>query len=256
MKSISLAILAALSFPVLAADSLRIGIEGEYPPFSEVSPEGELVGFDVDIAKALCEQMNVKCELVQTSWDGLIPALKTEKIDAIVASMSATDERKKSVDFTHKYYSSNGRLLLKADQASAINDGNLAESLSGKVLGVQRATVHDRFATAELADVVGEIRRYNSQDEVNLDMQAGRVDLTLADQVAMLTGFLNKEEGADYAFAQPVFSDPDYYGEGISIAVRKGDDELRESFNTAIDEIRDNGKYKAINDAYFPEDIY
>ena len=256
MKSLSLAILAALSFPALAADNLRIGIEGEYPPFSEVNTKGELIGFDVDIAKALCEQMNKQCELVQVSWDGLIPALKTEKIDAIVASMSATDERKKSVDFTDKYYSSNGRLVLKADQASTINDDNLAESLNGKVLGVQRATVHDRFATAELADKVGEIRRYNSQDEVNLDMQAGRVDLTLVDQIAILTGFLDQEEGAGYAFAEPVFSDPQYYGEGISIAVRKGDDQLREELNEAIQGIRENGKYKTINDTYFSEDIY
>lgn len=256
MKSLTLTIFAGLTLPALAAEPIRIGVEGEYPPFSEVSADGALVGFDIDIAKALCKQMQMECQLVQVSWDGLIPALKTEKIDAIVASMSATDERKKSVDFTDKYYSSNGRLVLKSDHAAAITQDNLDEALSGKVLGVQRSTIHDRFATEELADSVAEIRRYNSQDEVNLDMQAGRVDLTLADQVAMLTGFLDKEAGADYAFAAPVFNDPAYYGEGISIAVRKGDDVLRERFNQAIQAIRADGTYKAINDTYFSEDIY
>ncbi|UJF24916.1 transporter substrate-binding domain-containing protein [Suttonella sp. R2A3] len=256
MKSLLLAILAALLGSALAADDLRIGVEGEYPPFSEVNTEGELFGFDIDIANALCEQMNRECELVQISWDGLIPALKTGKIDAIVASMTATEERKKSVDFTEKYYDSNGRLVLRSDKAGMINDDNLSESLSGKVLGVQRATTHDSYATNELADVVGEIKRYNSQDEANLDLVAGRIDMTLADQVAMLTGFLDTEMGEGYNFAAPAFDDTQYYGEGVSIAVRKGDDGLREAFNQAILDIRDSGVYQTINDQYFSEDIY
>lgn len=256
MKILSLALLTALSANAFAMEHLRIGVEGEYPPFSEVNADGELIGFDIDIAKALCEQMNRQCELVQTSWDGLIPALKTNKIDAIIASMDATEERKKSVDFSDKYYDSDGRLVLRADKASMIHDDNLTESLSGKILGVQRATIHDRYATGELADVVGEIKRYNSQDEVNLDLLSGRIDMTLADQIAMLTGFLDTEMGADYAFAEPIFDDSTYYGAGVSIAVRKGDDALREAFNQAILDIRDNGVYQTINDQYFSEDIY
>lgn len=256
MKGLTLAILSALSVNVLAADVLRIGIEGEYPPFSEVNADNELIGFDVDIAKALCEQMARECELVQTSWDGLIPALKTQKIDAIVASMSATEERRQSVDFTNKYYSSNGKFVLRADKAHAMNQENMAEMLDSMVLGVQRATIHDRFASDQLADVVSDIRRYNTQDEVNLDMIAGRVDITLADQVALITGFLDLDIGEGYDFAEPVFNDPVYYGEGIAIAVRKGDDDLRENINTAIDAIRENGTYKTINKQYFEVDIY
>lgn len=256
-KRLALLTLTALTLPATAADKpLRIGIEGAYPPFSEVNAAGKLVGFDVDISKALCKQMQRDCQLVQIAWDGLIPALKTRKIDAIVASMSATPERKKSVDFTDKYYSSYGRIVAPAKLARTITKDNLEDTLKNHVIGVQVSTNHDRYATDKLAGKVGGIRRYQSQDEANLDMQAGRIDLTLADQIAMLTGFLNTDAGKQYAFAVPVFDDPTYYGDGISIAVRKGDDSLRDAFNHAIKAIRDNGTYKTINDRYFSEDIY
>lgn len=236
--------------------SLRIGIEGEYPPFSEVNRQGELIGFDVDIAKALCVAMKHDCELVQVSWDGLIPALKAKKIDAIIASMSATEERLKSVDFTKPYYANIGRIVMLKKDAAELTDDNLLEKIKGKVLGVQRATIHDVYASQKWSDVVKEIKRYNSQDEVNLDLVAGRVDFTMADQVALSNGFLNLEQGKDYAFATPKIVDKAVYGPGVSIAVRKGDTELRDNLSQAILDIRASGKYKEINDIYFDFDIY
>jgi arginine/ornithine transport system substrate-binding protein len=120
---------------------------------------------------------------------------------------------------------------------------------------VQRATIHDNFVTTVYGNELA-VKRYGTQDEAYLDMVAGRVDLLLADSVAMDGGFLQTDAGKDYEFVGPDFSDPEYFGEGAGIALRKGEDELRNMFNAAIDAIRANGKYKAIQDKYFDFNVY
>ncbi|MDX6749994.1 ABC transporter substrate-binding protein [Geminicoccaceae bacterium 1502E] len=254
LPGLALAALLALGIADgLAKEStkLRIGVEGAYPPFSEVSPEGELKGFDIDIARALCDEMKVECELVQQDWDGIIPALLARKYDAIVASMSITEERKKSVDFTDKYYHTPAKFAARKDSGIEISK----EGLAGKKVGVQRATIHDNYITDNYGDTV-EVVRYGSQDEAYLDLQAGRVDLLLADSMAIRDGFLDTEAGKDYAFVGPDLNDPRWFGEGVGIALRKGDEELRQMFNEAIKAIREDGTYDEIARKYFDFDIY
>jgi arginine/ornithine transport system substrate-binding protein len=253
-----LALLAATGVVVLVGvaqakewTKVRIGVEGAYPPFSSVSPQGELQGFDIDIAKALCAEMKVECTLVQQDWDGIIPALLARKYDAIIASMSITEERKQKVDFTNKYYQTPARFVTRKGAGIEISK----EGLEGKKVGVQRATIHDSFLTDNFGDTV-EIVRYGTQDEANLDLVAGRVDLLLADSVALANGFLKTEEGADYEFVGPPYNDPKWFGEGAGIAIRKGDTELKEMFNQAIDAIRANGTYDQIAQKYFDFDVY
>ncbi|HEY9549969.1 MAG TPA: ABC transporter substrate-binding protein [Kiloniellaceae bacterium] len=231
--------------------TVRIGVEGAYPPFSEVTPDGKLVGFDIDIANALCEEMKVECELITQDWDGIIPALQARKYDAIIASMSITEERKEKVDFTKKYYNTPAKFVRKKGSGIEITE----EGLKGKVVGVQRATIHDNFVTEVYGDAA-EVKRYGTQDEAYLDMVAGRLDLLLADSVALKGGFLDTEQGKDYEFVGPDFSDPKYFGDGAGIALRKDDDDLREKLNAAIDAIRANGVYKTIQDKYFDFDVY
>jgi arginine/ornithine transport system substrate-binding protein len=232
-------------------EKLRIGVEGAYPPFSSVTPEGELVGFDIDIAKALCDEMQVECTLVQQDWDGIIPALLARKYDAIVASMSITEERKQKVDFTKKYYQTPIRFVAKKDAGIEISK----DGLTGKKIAVQRATTHDSFLTDNYGDVV-EIVRYGTLDEAKLDLVAGRVDLLFADSIALSEGLLKTPEGADFELVGPAFSDPKWFGEGAGIAVRKGDTELKEKLNLAIDEIRANGTWDRIAEKYFDFDVY
>jgi ABC-type amino acid transport substrate-binding protein len=129
------------------------------------------------------------------------------------------------------------------------------DALDGMVVGVQRATTHDRFVSEVFGDAV-EVRRYASQDEAYLDLVAGRLDLIMADSVAMLDGFLNTEQGADFSYIGPGFSIPEYHGEGAGIALRKNEDELREKLNAAIEQIRADGTYTAIQDKYFDFDVY
>ena len=232
-------------------DEIRIGVEGAYPPFSSVTQSGQLEGFDIDIAIALCDAMDAECSLVTQDWDGIIPALLARKYDAIIASMSITEERKKKVAFSEKYYNSPAKFARKKGSGIEISK----EGLAGKTVGVQRATTHDNFITGEFGEAVT-VKRYGTQDEAYLDAVAGRIDLLLADSVAMKDGFLSTEQGADFEFVGPGYSDPKYFGDGAGIAVRKGDTDLAEKFNQAIKTIRENGKYKAINDKYFEFDIY
>ncbi|MEQ8355023.1 MAG: ABC transporter substrate-binding protein [Kiloniellaceae bacterium] len=255
-KLFSAVFIAALALGAAQADAkewkkVRVGVEGAYPPFSEVTTDGKLVGFDIDIANALCAEMKVECELVTQDWDGIIPALQARKYDAIIASMSITEERKQKVDFTDKYYNTPAKFVRKKGSGIEITK----DSLKGKSVGVQRATIHDKFVSDVYGDEV-EVKRYGSQDEVYLDMAAGRIDLMLADSVALSGGFLQTDDGEGYEFVGPDFSDPKYFGDGAGIALRKGEDDLREMFNAAIDAIRANGKYKAIQDKYFDFNVY
>ena len=248
-RLLAAAAIAAIASPAFAQD-LRICVEGAYPPFSEINEEGEIVGFDIDITRALCEEMGKSCELVQTEWDGIIPALTEGKCDAIIASMSITEERKQRVDFTDKYYQTPAKFVAHEDADISAT----AEGLEGKTVGVQRGTIHQDFMEGEFPNV--ELKLYGTQDEAYLDLQAGRVDAIMADSVVMLYGFLKTEAGADYAFFGPDYSIPEYHGEGIGIAVRKGEDELRKEFNAAIEAIREKSKYEEIADKYFDFDIY
>jgi arginine/ornithine transport system substrate-binding protein len=230
---------------------VRIGVEGAYPPFSYVDSSGKLQGFDIDIAEALCDAMKVKCTLVTQDWDGIIPALMARKYDAIIASMSITPERKEKVAFTNKYYQTPAKFVARKGANIEISK----EGLKGKTVGVQRATIHDSYLTDNYGDVVN-IKRYGTQDEAYLDMASGRIDLLLADSVALQDGFLKTEAGKDFEFVGPDLIEPRWFGEGMGIALRKGDDELREMFNKAIDTIRADGTYKKIQDKYFDFNVY
>lgn len=229
---------------------IRIGVEGAYPPFSEVGPDGKLKGFDIDMANALCAEMKAECTLVQQEWDGMIPALNARKFDAIIASMAATDERRKSVGFSQKYYNTPARLVGKAGAGLQATP----EALKGKRIGVQRSTIHDRFVTDTFKQ--SEIVRYAKADEVYLDLAAGRIDVAMGDSVAIDGGFLKKPQGKGYAFFGPDYNDEKYFGSGSSIAVRKADEALAQKFNAAIQGLRANGTYRKIQDKYFDFDVY
>lgn len=250
LNTVAAAALAVLAVPAAAQDTLRIGVEGAYPPFSSKESDGTLVGFDIEIALALCAEMQRECELVEQEWDGMIPALKARKFDAIVASMSITEERKRQIDFSEKYYKTPARLVASAD----VGFEGTAEGLAGKRIGVQRGSTHQCYAEKTFPEA--EIVLYGSQDEVFRDLALGRVDAQLSDSLIAQESFLNAEEGADYAFLGGDHTDVDCYGEGVGIAVRQGEEELREGLSAAITAIRDNGTYATINDKYFAFDIY
>ncbi|SEJ04920.1 polar amino acid transport system substrate-binding protein [Pseudomonas linyingensis] len=243
-----LAFAAALVFatPALAADKLRIGTEGAYPPFNQIDASGNVVGFDVEIAKALCVKMQAECEIVTSDWDGIIPALNAKKFDFIAASMSITDERKQAVDFTDPYYTN--KLQFIAPKSVDFKTDEV--SLEGKVIGAQRATIAGTWLEDNLGDVV-EVKLYDTQENAYLDLASGRVDGVLADKLVNWE-WLKSDAGKDFEFkGEPVYDD-----DKIGIAVRKGDDALREKLNGALKAIVEDGTYQQINDKYFPFSIY
>ncbi len=257
MRKLATVVMAAAALAMLAGAAhaqdkrkVKIGTEGAYPPFNSIAKDGQLVGFDIDIAKALCAAANFECEFVVQDWDGIIPGLIAKKYDAIVASMSITDQRKEVVDFTDKYYATPAKFVAAKGAGFDISP----EGLAGMAVGVQRATVSENFVRGEFPEV--DVRAYATQDEANADLVSGRLDLVAADAVVLLEGFLNTDAGKDFEFVGPDYFDPKYFGEGIGIAIRKGEDDLRTAFNQGIDKIRADGTYKAINEKYFAFDVY
>ncbi len=253
MKKIAIALLVAgLSCSVSItshAAKLKIGVEGAYPPFSEIGADGKIKGFDIDIANALCAEMKAECALVKQDFDGLIPGLLSKQTDAVVASMSITEERKRQVDFTDKYYQTPARLIAKSGSGFDPEKG-----VKGKRIGVERTTTHDRFATATFLGA--EVVRFTKQDDAYADLAAGKIDAVVGDLVALRAGFLNTPAGKGFQFVGPSYIDPKYFGTGVGIPVRKADTELRDQLNAAIKAIRANGVYKKIQSKYFDFDVY
>jgi polar amino acid transport system substrate-binding protein len=223
--------------------SIKVATEGAYPPFNAKDASGELVGFDVEIARALCDEMKAKCEIVAQDWDGIIPGLVAKKYDAIVASMSITDERKAMVDFTDRYYSNYLRIVAKKD--SGVTS---ADDLKGKTVGAQRATVAATWAEDKLGRG-STVKLYDTQTAAYSDLEAGRLDALLSDVYPAYDWLKDKP---DFQFVGENIDINDVIG----IAVRKGDDKLREALNSALKTIRENGVYAKINEKYFPFDIY
>ncbi len=233
-----------------ADEKLRIGVEGAYPPFSWKEADGTLKGFDIDIAMALCKELGRECELVEQDWDGMIPALLARKYDAIIASMSITEERKKRVGFSDKYYNTPNYFVAAKGSGIEISPAGLA----GKAVGVQRGTTHQCYVEKAFPDA--DLRLYATQEEVFLDLASGRLDAQASDAIQAQGGFLDTEAGKGFEFVGGEQFDLQCHGEGAGVAVRKGDGKLRDAFSAAIAAIRANGVYGTINDRYFDFDVY
>ncbi|MCE7028827.1 ABC transporter substrate-binding protein [Jiella avicenniae] len=256
----SLALAAALSALLAGAAAAQdadkdwskvvIGTEGAYPPFNFLDASGELKGFDVDIAKALCEQMKVECTFVTQDWDGMIPALQNGNFDALIASMSITPEREEQIAFTDKYYNTPPAIAVPKD--SEITEAT-GEALSGKAIGAQVSTTHARAAAALFPDA--DIRQYPTAEEYKLDIESGRLDAVM-DDVVVLDEWVKSDAGACCKILGTLPADPAIYGKGVGVGLRKGDDKLKGMFNDAIAAIRENGTYKEIQDKYFDFDVY
>lgn len=222
--------------------TITIATEGAYPPFNTKDSAGNLGGFDVDIANALCAEMKAKCTIVAQDWDGIIPGLEAKKYDAIIASMSITEERKKKVDFTDHYYSNYLQFVAKK---GAFAD---AAALEGKTIGAQRSTVASKWLEDNMQGKA-DIKLYDTQTAAYEDMKNGRLDAILSDAYPAYDWL---KENSEYDFVGEKID----IGDKIGIAVRKGEDELKEALNKALAAIRENGTYAEINKKYFPFDIY
>ena len=233
------------------AEQVKVGFAAEpYPPFTSLDSSGKWVGWEVEFADAVCKEAKLDCVVTPVAWDGIIPALTSKKIDMIVGSMSITEERLKTIDFSDKYYNTPTGIIGQKDEKFDATPASLA----GKIIGVQVSTVHADYAKKHFTEAA-EIKEYQTQDEANQDLAAGRIDAIQADAIA-LDAFLKSEAGACCEHKGNVEDDPAILGLGVGIGVRKEDGALKEKLNAAIKAIRANGTYDTFSKKYFDFDIY
>ncbi|MCB9948373.1 MAG: transporter substrate-binding domain-containing protein [Rhodospirillaceae bacterium] len=255
--------LAGAAAVVLAAasahaqiDSIKLGTEGAYPPYNYYDASGQLIGFEIDLGNELCRRMEVECEWVAQDWDGIIPALLNGRYDAIIAGMSRTDERREQIAFSNAYTVTPAWFVASAesDLAGLETLEETMAALEGKTIGVQTATIHENFLREELGDGV-DIRVYDTQDNLNLDLVAGRLDAGLADATSW-QAFLDTEDGAGFAHFGPGLTGADFpvFGEGVGVGLRQGDTELMAMFNDAICSMIEDGTLAAMTTEWFGVD--
>ncbi|MGI6855463.1 transporter substrate-binding domain-containing protein [Mesorhizobium sp. 1B3] len=250
--SIAAVVIALAGAASASAEPIKVGMAPEpYPPFEAPDASGNWVGWEIDFINALCAEAKLECTLTFTAWDGIIPALTTKKIDVIINSMSITEERKKTIDFSDKYYNTPAAIIGPKDMTF----GATPEDLKDKVVGVQVSTIHSAYAKKHFKDAA-EIKEYQTQDEANQDLAAGRLDAVQADAIA-LDAFLKSDQGKQCCDLKGVVAeDVEVMGPGIGVGLRKEDTALKEKINAAIKALRANGTYDEITKKYFDFDIY
>lgn len=218
--------------------TIRIATESSYKPLSYTDADGKLIGFEIDLINALCDEMAAKCDISSQEWDGLIPGLQAKKFDAIIAGMSITPERLEKVDFTDPYLS-NGLILVakKGDEVSVEDD------FSDVSVGAQRATIAAQYI--EETHPKAKLNLYDTQENAYLDLTSGRIRALFSDKVTA-AHWLMSDEGQAFEQKGEEFNSDDTMG----IAVRKGD-ELAGKFNTALQALKASGKYDEISAPYF-----
>ncbi|MNZ54984.1 Lysine-arginine-ornithine-binding periplasmic protein precursor [compost metagenome] len=231
---------------------IKFGVDPSYPPFEQKQPDGSLSGFDIDLGNALCAELQVKCVWVEQTFDGMIPALKAKKFDAILSAFSATAARRQQVDFSDRIYTAPSSLVARKDSGLLPT----AESLKGKSVGVVQGTLHENFARSHWGNQGVSILTYQTQDQVFSDLINGRLDATFQASVQADVGLLQKPQGQAFAFAGAPITDKSIIGDGVAIGVRKNEPELKAQLNTALASIRQSGEYDQIAKKYFNFDIY
>ncbi|MFQ3789103.1 transporter substrate-binding domain-containing protein [Halomonas sp. A29] len=259
MRSINLflaaSLAAGLSIGIAHArdySEIRLGVDIPYEPFMYRQPDGELTGFEIELGNAVCDYLEVSCTWVEQDWDGIIPGLLARNYDAIMSSMSITDERAERVLFSEPYYTTPSAWITPNDREIDIED---RDSLKGLAVGVQRATLQDNYVTELYGDIV-EIRRYTSADDVVTDLRAGRLDLTFMDYPVAESTIAIDTAGSDFKRISGFIKEPEHiFGKGVGVAFRPRDEALAERFNEALAALKENGTYDELMERYFNYDV-
>lgn len=241
MKKVLLASLIALaSTHAMAQEEIKFATEATYAPFEYMDDNNQMQGFDIDLANALCKEMEAKCSFQNQAFDSLIPALKFKRYDAAISAMDITEARLKQVSFTDTYYDNAAAFVSVKGKIATQND------LKGKRVGVQNGTTHQSY----LADQNPEVTAvpYASYQDAFIDMQNGRIDSVFGDTAVVAEWFKTNDE---LAYVGEPVTNKQYFGNGFGIAVNKDNQELVTQLNDALAAIKENGEYQAIFDKYF-----
>lgn len=241
-KLLLLSVLAVAAFSASAADNIRFASSATYPPFESLNTDNQIVGFDIDLANALCKHMQAECTFKNQAFDSLIPALKFRKYDAVISGMDITPERSKQVTFTQPYYANSALVIAKKGEY-----GSFAQ-LKGKRIGMENGTTHQKYLQEKHPEV--KTVAYDSYQTAIIDLKSGRIDGVFGDS-AVINEWL--KSNPQLGPATEKVTDPDYFGAGLGIAVRPDNKALLEKLNNALAAIKADGTYKKISDAWFLE---
>ncbi|BFO09331.1 arginine ABC transporter substrate-binding protein [Serratia rubidaea] len=241
-KLIIAAVLAGISVSASAADKIRFATEASYPPFEFIGADNKIQGFDVDLANALCKEMQAECSFSNQSFDSLIPGLKFKRFDAVMAGMDITPEREKQVLFSKPYYDNSALFIAQKGKVADI------AALKGKRVGVQNGTTHQKYLTDQHAEIT--TVPYDSYQNAVLDLKNGRIDAVFGD-TAVVNEWL--KQNAQLAAVGDKVTDKNYFGTGLGIAVRQKNSALQGKFNAALDKIKQDGTYETIYKKWFQQ---
>ena len=241
-KVVIAALLAGLSLSASAAQTLRFATEASYPPFEFVDSDNKIQGFDVDLANALCKEMDATCTFTNQAFDSLIPSLKFRRFDAVMAGMDITPDREKQVLFSKPYYDNSAIFIAQKGKMADV------AALKGKRVGVQNGTTHQKYLSDKHSDIT--VVPYDSYQNAVLDLKNGRIDAVFGD-TAVVNEWL--KQNANLAPLGEKVTDKDYFGTGLGIALRQGNSELQGKFNAALEKIKADGTYKTIYSKWFQQ---
>jgi arginine/ornithine transport system substrate-binding protein len=228
---------------------IRIGVEANYPPFSQMGTDGKFTGFDIDIANAICVTLKAECTLVSQEWDGMMPALNARKFDMIVASMTISEERLKVADFSDSYYDIPSTFVAKTGAFKDISPA----ALKGKTIIVTRNTPRAKYIAENYKE--SQVLQVAKETDVTMELTAARGDIAFGSSLAGTTAFLKSPDGKSFSKVGPPINPSGNKAGGTGIAMRKGEESLRTKVNGALKTITANGVYKTINDKYFDVNI-
>jgi polar amino acid transport system substrate-binding protein len=226
---------------------IRFLTEVDYPPFNYAGADGNPQGFNIDLARLLCEELKLPCTIQMRRFETLIPALNANQGDAAIASIAATPDLRAKVDFTDPYYRTPARFVAKRD--SPIEDP-LPERLEGKKVAVVAGTAHEAYLKALFTEV--ELRPYPNADASRAALRRGEVDLLFGDAISLAFWLNGTDSENCCAFRGGPYTDNRYFGEGIGIAVRKGNDTIRLALNWALFRVWEQGRFTDLWLRYFP----
>lgn len=256
-KTLICASLALLGSQAAVADTLKIGTEGGYPPWSMVDAAGKVTGFDADVGQALCKQLGADCKFVVQAFDSLIPSLDAKRFDLIISGMSYTPERAKRISFSIPYAVEDAIFVLpkKSELVNADKEQTIFDGLAGKTIGVQGGTTHGAYLSKMAPKTT--VKNYDTLDQMQIDLDAGRLDGTFADLTSQ-SKFLHKVGEENFALSKLVIkgsSDPETLGYGIAVGIHKGNAELKAKVDAALCKLIEDGTIKSSSEKWFDIDI-
>ncbi|MCP4767708.1 MAG: transporter substrate-binding domain-containing protein [Gammaproteobacteria bacterium] len=253
----AICLVAITGFGTVSAETLRVGMECTYAPFNFKNEEGKLMGYDVDVAKGVSGLIGADLEFVCQKWDGMIPALLANKFDLVIASMSITNKRLEKMDFSDTYRISVGRLVGKKNSGWELFDSEgkpIPASFDGLKVGLERATTYSDWFENVLPGAT--VVLYDSNEALYLDLVNGRTDMIMTNPMKAHLRFLSKEDGAGFEFVSPQIDEKKYFGIGVGVGLRKGNDALKARINKAIRTLSDHGYLESYALKYFPFAIH